>query len=122
MSHHSGAALTIDFSIQPWAFESREFLRALAVGKEISFVSTHSLPPNDEVPRDFGVAEIGGHDVGAELLKSGWAKTKESKREPSEDDTKKKELENEAKAAGRGLWNPHGPKVRSLWVSSFILC
>jgi staphylococcal nuclease domain-containing protein 1 len=100
-----------DFFNQPWAFESRDFLRALAVGKEISFVSTHSLPPNDDVARDFGTAEIGGLDVGSELLRNGWAKIKEIKRDPTEEDLKKRDLEAEAKGAGKGLWNPHGPKV-----------
>ncbi|KAF8919792.1 hypothetical protein CPB85DRAFT_720768 [Mucidula mucida] len=99
---------------EPWAFESREFLRALAVGKEITFVSTHSLPPNDEIPRDFGTAEIGGHDVASELLKNGWAKAKELKRDPTDEDTRKRELENEAKAAGKGQWNPHGPQARAV--------
>jgi staphylococcal nuclease domain-containing protein 1 len=97
--------------IQPWAFESRDFLRALAVGKEISFTSTHSLPPNDDVPRDFGTAEIGGLDIASELLKSGWAKIKELKRDLTDEDLKRKDLEAEAKAAGKGLWNPHGPQV-----------
>jgi len=98
-------------SVQPWAFESREFLRALAVGKEVSFTSIHSLPPNEDVPRDLGSAEIGGLDLASEILKNGWGKLKESKRDPTEEDTRKRDLENEAKAAGKGLWNPHGPKV-----------
>ncbi|KAF5393303.1 hypothetical protein D9757_000664 [Collybiopsis confluens] len=99
---------------EPWAFESREFLRALAVGKEVSFISTHSLPTNDDVPRDLGSAEIGGLDLTTEILKNGWAKTKESKREPTEEDFRKRDLENEAKSAGLGMWNPHGPKARAV--------
>lgn len=99
---------------QPWAFESREFLRALAVGKEITFISSHSLPSNDDVPRDIGSAEIGGADLSDELLKNGWAKLKDLKRDPTEEDTRKRDLENEAKASGKGLWNPHGPTVRLL--------
>jgi hypothetical protein len=86
-------------------------LRAFAVGKEISFTSSHSLPTNDDVPRDLGIAEIGGLDLASELLKNGWAKLKEIKREATDEDLKKRELENEAKAAGKGLWNPHGPQV-----------
>ncbi|KAL0956527.1 hypothetical protein HGRIS_002668 [Hohenbuehelia grisea] len=97
---------------EPWAFESREFMRAFAVGKEISFSSIHSLPSNDDIPRDLGSAEIGGVDLSAELLRNGWAKIKESKREPTEDDLKKRDIEAEAKAAGKGVWNPHGPKAR----------
>ncbi|KAL0565818.1 hypothetical protein V5O48_016203 [Marasmius crinis-equi] len=99
---------------EPWAFESREFLRALAVGKEISFDSAHSLPSNDEIPRDLGTAEIGGADLATELLKNGWAKVKESKREPTEEDNRRRELESEAKSSGKGLWNPHGPKAHNV--------
>ncbi|KAG5730041.1 hypothetical protein E4T56_gene5842, partial [Termitomyces sp. T112] len=97
-----------------WAFESREFLRTHTVGKEITFTSLHSLPSNDDVPRDLGNAEVGGVDLTSELLKSGWAKLKEIKRELTEEDLKKRELENEARAAGRGLWNPHGPQARAV--------
>ncbi|KAG6849990.1 hypothetical protein H0H93_002780 [Arthromyces matolae] len=97
---------------EPWAFESREFLRVHTVGKEITFTSLHSLPSNDDVPRDLGNAEVGGVDLSTELLKNGWAKLKDIKREPTEEDLKRRELENEAKTAGRGLWNPHGPQAR----------
>ncbi|KAF5316869.1 hypothetical protein D9611_003977 [Ephemerocybe angulata] len=99
---------------EPWAFESREYLRALTVGKEISFTTIHSLPSNDDVPRDLGSAEIGGVDLTSELLRSGWAKLKEIKREASEEDLKKRALEEEAKAAGRGIWNPHGQTARAV--------
>ncbi|KAJ2928320.1 hypothetical protein H1R20_g8782, partial [Candolleomyces eurysporus] len=97
---------------EPWAFEAREFLRALAVGKEVTFTTIHSLASNDDVPRDLGTAEIGGVDLSSELLRNGWAKLKEIKREPTEEDLKKRELENESKAAGRGIWNPHGQTAR----------
>lgn len=97
---------------EPWAFESREFLRAMAVGKEISFTSIHSLPSNDDIPRDLGSAEINGVDLSSELLKHGWAKLKEIKREPTEEDLRKRDIENEARTAGKGIWNPHGQQAR----------
>ena len=50
-------------------------------------------------------------DLASELLRSGWVKTKEQKREPTEEDLKKKELENEARTGSKGMWNPQGPKV-----------
>lgn len=97
---------------QPWAYEARDFLRTIAVGKEITFVSSHQLPPGEgDVPRDLGNGEVNGADVTNELLLNGWAKVKDFKREPTEDDLRRKGLESEAKSAGRGLWNPHGPKV-----------
>jgi staphylococcal nuclease domain-containing protein 1 len=86
-------------------------MRALAVGKEISFTSTHSLSSNDDIPRDIGNAEIGGLDLASELLKNGWGKLKEIKREPTEEDLRKREIETEAKAAAKAIWNPHGPQV-----------
>ncbi|KAI0633336.1 transcription factor [Trametes polyzona] len=98
---------------EDWAFESREFLRALAVGKPVTFTSTHSLPPSDDVPRDIGTAEINGVDLATELLKNGWAKLKDLKRDPTDEDLRKKDIEAEARAAGKGIWNPHGPKART---------
>lgn len=47
----------------------------------------------------------------SEILRNGWAKLKEMKRELTEEDNKKKDIENEAKSAGKGVWNPHGPQV-----------
>jgi len=85
------------------------------VGKEITFTTIHSLTTaNDEIPRDLGRAEINGHDLTTELLRAGWAKLKEIKREASEDDLKKRDVEAEAKAAGRGIWNPHGQQARTV--------
>lgn len=95
-------------------------MRALAVGKEISFVSAHSLPPNEDVPRDLGSAEIGGLDLTSEILKNGWGKTKESKRDPTDEDVRRRDLENEAKSAGLGIWNPHGPQVSDLRVNQSL--
>jgi staphylococcal nuclease domain-containing protein 1 len=119
-SSFNGSNTSKFYQRQPWAFESREFLRALTVGKEISFTSIHSLPSNDDIPRDLGHAEVAGVDLTSELLRNGWAKLKEIKREPSEEDNRKKEIENEAKAAGKGIWNPHGQQVGCI-NSCFLL-
>ncbi|EJU04311.1 hypothetical protein DACRYDRAFT_20881 [Dacryopinax primogenitus] len=98
---------------EPWAYESREFLRALAVGKQIHFHVTHALgPSNDGGQRDIGTGIVGGADVASEILKNGWGKVKEGKRDETEEDTKRKALEATAKEEGKGLWNPEGPKER----------
>jgi staphylococcal nuclease domain-containing protein 1 len=107
----SDCTLRVLITHKPWAYEAREYLRSHTVGKPIVFTVAHNLPSNDDTERAIGSAEIGGLDVASELLKAGWAKLKEIKREPTEADTKKKDLESEAKAAGKGVWNPHGPKV-----------
>lgn len=64
--------------------------------------------------RDLGNAELGGHDLSTEMLKAGWAKIKEFKREPTEDDNRRKDVEAEARGAGKGIWNPHGPQARQI--------
>ncbi|EKM54097.1 uncharacterized protein PHACADRAFT_122832 [Phanerochaete carnosa HHB-10118-sp] len=99
---------------EPWAYEAREYLRARVVGKPVTFTVAHSLPSNDDTPRDIGSAEMQGVDITTQLLKAGWAKLKEMKREPTEADLKKRDLEAEAKAAGKGIWNPHGPMARKV--------
>lgn len=87
----------------------------MLVGKEITFTVAHSLPPSNtdaDVQRDVGSVEFNGIDLATDLLRTGWARTKEgSKREPTEDELKKRDLENEAKQAGRGIWRPEGPPV-----------
>ncbi|KAF8265794.1 transcription factor [Lactarius quietus] len=100
---------------EDWAYEAREFLRAMTVNKEIAFTSSHQLPSGEgDMPRDLGNGEVNGVDITNELLLNGWAKVKESKRELTEDDLRRKGLESEAKSAGRGQWNPHGPKARQV--------
>ncbi|KAI5123940.1 hypothetical protein M0805_006355 [Coniferiporia weirii] len=104
---------------EEWAFESREFLRSLCVGKEVTFSSIHSLPlGTDDVPRDLGNAELVVQDtttdIATELLRAGWAKTKDIKREPTEEDNRRKDLENDARTGGRGMWNPQGQKPRNV--------
>ncbi|KAH8119402.1 transcription factor [Phellopilus nigrolimitatus] len=107
---------------EPWAFEAREFLRSLCVGKEVAFASIHALPPGtDDVPRDLGNAELASTAAGApptdlatELLRAGWARAKELKREPTEEDARRRDLENDAHTGGRGMWNPQGPKAREV--------
>lgn len=81
------------------------------MGKEITFTSTHSISSSADNTRDIGTAEINGLDISIEILKNGWAKLKELKREPTEEDLKKREAEAEARNGGKGIWNPDGPQV-----------
>ncbi|KAF9648581.1 transcription factor [Thelephora ganbajun] len=99
---------------EDWAFESREFLRSLTIGKEITFTSTHSISSSVDNTRDIGTAEINGLDVTIEILKNGWAKLKELKREPTEEDLKRREAETEAKNGEKGIWNPHDSQARTV--------
>ncbi|KAG8932888.1 hypothetical protein FRC02_000398 [Tulasnella sp. 418] len=98
-----------------WAYESREFLRALVVNKQVTVTSTHSLPPSDGSIRDIGTVQVNGVDLIAEVIRNGWAKLKEIKREPTEEDLQRRALETEAKNGGKGIWNPEGPPNRTVY-------
>ena len=87
------------------------------MGKEITFTSTHSISSSVDNTRDIGTAEINGLDISIEVLKNGWAKLKELKREPTEEDLKKREAETEAKNDGKGMWDPNGVQVRTEFLS-----
>lgn len=114
---------------EPWAFESRDFLRSLVVGKEVSFTVSYSVPSANG-PLEFGIvyvpaanddtAEI---DVAAELVRAGWAKVRDSaKRDHAAGDDESaatasrraflRDLEEEARVVGRGLWSGDRPPQR----------
>jgi len=63
------------------------------------------------VPRDIGTAESNGIDLVSEILKNGWGKSKENKREPTPEDLRRKKLEDEAREAGKGIWKTDAPVV-----------
>ena len=69
------------------------------------------MPSTDGTPRDIGTAKVGDLDIATELLRAGFAKTKELKRDLNEDDQRRRDLENEARSGSLGMWNPQGPKV-----------
>ncbi|KAF8332649.1 transcription factor [Cantharellus anzutake] len=102
------------FARTGYAFESREFLRVLVLGKEVTFTSTFSLPTTDNTPRDIGIAQINGINLAEHILAEGWAKVKEGKRDESDADKALKELESRARAAGKaqGVWNSYVRKGR----------
>ena len=76
------------------------------MGKEVTFVSNHSLPSTDGTVRDIGSASLGDLDLINEILKSGWAKVKESKREDNDVDIARKDLEDQARSSGKGKPHP----------------
>lgn len=133
---------------QPFAYESREYLRLLLVGREISFQVLYTVPnqstgPNSG-PLEFGLVyqtSPNGQtvDVALQLIKAGWAKVREREGGPSgnanangegaeeeSEETKRKNLlkeaQEDAKSQGRGLWNPAGPPVSSTLGAEGIVC
>ncbi|ORY49982.1 hypothetical protein BCR33DRAFT_713576 [Rhizoclosmatium globosum] len=92
------------------AFESREFLRKLLIGKEVSFKVEYTTTTNN---RDFGSLTLAAPGVDGEtnvsrlLVKHGWVKVKsaEGKRAPTDEHAVLLGLEAAAQAGGLGVWN-----------------
>ncbi|KAK9678042.1 hypothetical protein RND81_11G184300 [Saponaria officinalis] len=95
---------------EPFAWESREFLRKLCVGKEVTFL-THATPPTQSgMVREFATVLLGGstaQNVSKLVVAQGWAKVKEQsqKSESNEDVAELLRLEEQAKEQGLGKWS-----------------
>ncbi|GAA6013769.1 hypothetical protein JCM10207_008185 [Rhodosporidiobolus poonsookiae] len=112
---------------EPWAFESRDYLRSLVVGKEVSFTISYTVPTTSP-PLEFGIVyalnpDGTETDVAAELVRAGWAKVRDStKRDQATDDDDStasrraylRDLEDEAKVMARGLWSSDAPPARTV--------
>ncbi|KAJ3300565.1 hypothetical protein HK104_009900, partial [Borealophlyctis nickersoniae] len=96
---------------EPFAFESREFLRRVLIGKEVAYKFEYTTTTN---ARDFGVLMV-QHPINGEtnitrvIVKDGWAKVKtpdgkRTVRDASEEQTNLAELEAQAQAAKKGIW------------------
>lgn len=92
---------------EPFAFQSREHLRHLVVGKRVQFTVHYAVPSG----REFGTATLkDGTELPDELIRAGWLKVREDagRKEESEEILEKLEkfraLESQAKAEGTGLW------------------
>lgn len=96
---------------QDFAFEAREYLRVLLVGKEVKFSISHTVQTTTP-PLEFGVVFAqtanGVVDVGLEVVKAGWAKLREGGNKSDDEESGRKQLlkeaEAEAMAAGKGVW------------------
>ncbi|KAK0655922.1 hypothetical protein B0T16DRAFT_317932 [Cercophora newfieldiana] len=92
---------------EPFAFQSREFLRNLTVGKQIKCTVLYTIPGSG---REYGSASLqGGIELPDALVKAGWVKVREDagRKDDSEDIIERLEklrsLESQAKADLRGL-------------------
>ncbi|KAL6902936.1 hypothetical protein GGI43DRAFT_400758 [Trichoderma evansii] len=94
---------------EPFAFQSREYLRNLVVGKPVQCTVLYTIPTTG---REFGTAQLkDGTLLPDDLIKAGWLKVREDagRKEESEELLEKLEtlrsLESEAKSSSKGLWS-----------------
>ncbi|EPS34436.1 hypothetical protein PDE_09400 [Penicillium oxalicum 114-2] len=97
---------------EPYAFQSREFLRELLVGKVIQFHVVYSIPTGAK--REYGIIRLPGFD--AQLpdisVQEGWSKVREEagKRSDESEETlalldRLRALESLAQDENKGLWS-----------------
>ncbi|EEP78919.1 conserved hypothetical protein [Uncinocarpus reesii 1704] len=94
---------------EPFAFQSREFLRELLVGKVIQFQILYVIPTGAK--REYGIVRLpGGRELPELCVSEGWAKLREDagRRDESEDTAlvldRLRELESRARSESRGVW------------------
>ncbi|CAI8619265.1 unnamed protein product [Vicia faba] len=89
---------------EPFAWECREFLRKLCIGKEVAFRVDYNVP---SINRDFGSVFLGNQNVAMLVVSGGWAKTREQGQQRGEVSPYLAELlrlEEQAKQEGLGRW------------------
>lgn len=90
---------------EPFAFQSREYLRKRLVGKSVVFTVAHTAGN-----RSYGEIWLKEENLRYTIVEQGWTdisyKVKEG-REPREEDLHLQALKDAAKAAGKGIWNPN---------------
>ncbi|XP_061369869.1 ribonuclease TUDOR 1 [Gastrolobium bilobum] len=90
---------------EPFAWESREFLRKLSIGKEVTFRVDYNV---QSINRDFGTVFLGDKNVAMLVASGGWAKVREQGQQKGEASPYLAELlrlEEQAKQEGHGRWS-----------------
>ncbi|XP_011040304.1 PREDICTED: staphylococcal nuclease domain-containing protein 1 isoform X2 [Populus euphratica] len=90
---------------EPFAWNSREYLRKLCIGKEVTFKVDYAVP---SIGREFGSVFLGEKNVAFLVVSEGWAKVREQGQQKGEASPFLAELirlEEQAKQQGLGRWS-----------------
>jgi staphylococcal nuclease domain-containing protein 1 len=98
----------------PTPAPGREFLRKMAIGKQVRFKVDYAVP---SIKRQWATVKIGQLDLGAEMVKQGWAAVKDpaSSRDgcsPNVEDYLR--LEDAAQAERLGMWGEKNAKTNEI--------
>ena len=111
---------------QPFAFESREYLRKLLVGRVVQFQVLYNIPlvSNGQL-RDYGIVILqNGKTLPQISVGEGWLKLRDEAGRSSDSDTAKEILEKlqnaeaQAKAESRGIWAGKGGRLETKYEIS----
>lgn len=90
---------------EPFAWASREYLRKLCIGKEVTFRVDYTVP---SISREFGSVFLGDKNVALLVVSEGWAKVREQGQQKAEASpflAELQHLEEQAKQQGLGRWS-----------------
>ncbi|KAL5724528.1 Translin-1 [Ranunculus cassubicifolius] len=90
---------------EPFAWDSREYLRKLCIGKEVTFRVDYTVPA---IGREFGSVFLGDKNVALLVVSEGWAKVREQGQQKAEVSpflAELQRLEEQAKTQGVGRWS-----------------
>ncbi|XP_042498409.1 ribonuclease TUDOR 1 [Macadamia integrifolia] len=90
---------------EPFAWDSREYLRKLCIGKDVTFKVDYTVP---SIGREFGSVFLGDKNVALLVVSEGWAKVREQGQQKGEASPFLAELqrfEEQAKQQGIGRWS-----------------
>ncbi|KAJ6676357.1 EBNA2 BINDING PROTEIN P100 [Salix viminalis] len=90
---------------EPFAWDSREYLRKLCIGQEVTFKVDYAVP---SIGREFGSVFLGDKNVALLVVSEGWAKVREQGQQKGEASPFLAELlrlEEQAKQQGLGKWS-----------------
>ncbi|XP_019188827.1 PREDICTED: ribonuclease TUDOR 1 isoform X1 [Ipomoea nil] len=94
-----------DGTDEPFAWDSRGFLRKLCIGKEVTFKVDYAVP---SIGREFGSVFLGDKNVALMVVAKGWAKVRSQNQQKAEASPFLAELlslEEQAKQQGLGCWS-----------------
>lgn len=106
---------------EPYAWEAREFLRKLLIGKEVQYREDYKLSGNNVTAGTVFLSDDDKESINLKLVKAGLSEINRKKQLPDTDELRiLQEAETEAKAAGVGRWS-NEPAAGKQQVRSQIL-
>ncbi|KAL4979497.1 hypothetical protein BDW66DRAFT_127574 [Aspergillus desertorum] len=104
---------------EPYAFQSREFLRELLVGKVVQFQTLYSVPSSQ---REYGKIKLPTFEVTLPeiVVQEGWSRVREEAGKRSDDSEETvamlerlRALEDHARTEGKGVWGTGSGRIET---------
>ncbi|PSS28063.1 hypothetical protein M430DRAFT_92771 [Amorphotheca resinae ATCC 22711] len=100
---------------EQWAFESRDALRKMVVGKHVQFQVLYTIP---NTKREYGIVFLNdGQKLPEQMVQEGWLKLrddagrKEDTEEAIQQLSQLRVLEATARSEDKGIWAPNGARI-----------